>query len=277
MRIDRLEIPADRNLRNFEIDFDERAPMTVLLGSNGSGKSNLIENLVEIFLALEKGQVPSFKYAMTYYCHQKRIEVEADPQAKKSPLRVKVDGKSVSAKAFKDKASEYLPAHIFAYYSGTNSRLERLFAEPTKRYYKNNLNETRGHSSADSAGLRRFFLCRKEYGELAFLSLFFEDSEFARFIRNDILRFESFESALFVLKTPWWAKSKTGNDFYWGARGSFTEFIDRLRDVALAPIKNAESLELDVRGRAQSIERLYLFIQSLEQLSGYVPRTKPPN
>ncbi len=273
MRIDRLEIPANRNLRNFKIDFDERAPMTVLLGLNGSGKSNLIENLVEIFLALEKGQAPSFKYAMTYFCHQKRIEVEADPQAKKSPLRVKVDGEAVSAKSFRDKANEYLPTHIFAYYSGTNSRLEKLFRGPLKKYYNDNLYENPGYSKTDLPILRRFFLCRKEYGELAFLSLFFEDTEFAHFIRNKILRFESFESALFVLKTPWWIKSKTRNDFYWGAKGRFTDFIDRLRKLALAPIKNAESLELDVRGRVQDIERLYLFIQNLEQLH----RLRAPN
>jgi predicted ATPase len=271
MRIERLEIPNHRNLRNFRIAFDETAPMTVLLGPNGSGKSNLIENLVEIFLALEKGEAPSFKYSMTYYCYGKRIEVAGDPDAGSSRerLQIRVDGREMKAAAFRRAARDHLPAHIFAYYSGTNARLEKLFAEPTKRYYKANLNETRGRGAGggDDAGLRRFFLCRKDYAELAFLALFFEDQAFAQHLRRDVLGFEQFDSALFVLKTPWWAQSKTRSDFYWGARGSFTAFLDRLREAALAPIKNEESLEFDVRGRTQGVERLYLFIQSLEHLN----------
>ena len=56
MRLDRLSIPNYRNLRSFEIDFDESQPTTVLLGRNGSGKSNLIEAIVEIFRELELGR-----------------------------------------------------------------------------------------------------------------------------------------------------------------------------------------------------------------------------
>ena len=40
MRLDRLSIPNYRNLRSFEIDFDESQSTTVLIGRNGSGKSN---------------------------------------------------------------------------------------------------------------------------------------------------------------------------------------------------------------------------------------------
>ena len=53
MRIDWLKLPRFRNLREFEINFDESQPTTVVLGRNGSGKSNLIEALVEIFRDLE--------------------------------------------------------------------------------------------------------------------------------------------------------------------------------------------------------------------------------
>ena len=62
MRLDRLSIPNYRNLRSFEIDFDESQPTTVLIGRNGSGKSNLIEAIVEIFRELELGGAPGFAY-----------------------------------------------------------------------------------------------------------------------------------------------------------------------------------------------------------------------
>src|SRR5437764_396420 len=56
MRLDYLKIDSFKNLNNFEVDFEETAgePVTVLLGRNGSGKSNLIEALVIIFRDLNK-------------------------------------------------------------------------------------------------------------------------------------------------------------------------------------------------------------------------------
>ena len=66
MRLDRLSIPNYRNLRSFEIDFDESQPTTVLIGRNGSGKSNLIEAIVEIFCELELSGTPSFAYTLQY-------------------------------------------------------------------------------------------------------------------------------------------------------------------------------------------------------------------
>ena len=66
MRLDRLSIPNYRNLRSFAIDFDESQPTTVLLGHNGTGKSNLIEAIVEIFRELELGSSTSFAYELNY-------------------------------------------------------------------------------------------------------------------------------------------------------------------------------------------------------------------
>ncbi|HKP45934.1 MAG TPA: AAA family ATPase, partial [Pyrinomonadaceae bacterium] len=60
MRLDWLRLPNYKNLRNFEIDFDEKQPTTVLLGCNGSGKSNLLEAIVEIFRDLELKHTSSF-------------------------------------------------------------------------------------------------------------------------------------------------------------------------------------------------------------------------
>ena len=49
MRIDKLWIKDFKNLKDFEIDFDENQMTTVLIGRNGTGKSNLIEAIVIIF------------------------------------------------------------------------------------------------------------------------------------------------------------------------------------------------------------------------------------
>ena len=49
MRIDRVFIDGFRNLRAVEADFDENCLTSVIIGENGSGKSNLIEAIVEVF------------------------------------------------------------------------------------------------------------------------------------------------------------------------------------------------------------------------------------
>jgi recombinational DNA repair ATPase RecF len=72
MRLDRLHIPSYRNLRSFEIDLDESQPTTVLLGRNGTGKSNLIEAIVEILRELELGGAPAFAYTLDYTCRERR-------------------------------------------------------------------------------------------------------------------------------------------------------------------------------------------------------------
>jgi predicted ATPase len=266
MRIDWLKIPSDRNLKNLEINFDETVPIAVLLGRNGSGKSNLIENIVEIFLALESAApVARFAYEMQYFCHGHRVQVDADPNRQKDRIKFSVDGNSVTLAAFKRGLREYLPKYVFAYYSGWNDRLEKVFTAPTRKYYQRNL------ESKDSEAVRRFFFCRKDYANLALLALFFEDHALAQYIREELLGIESFDSALFVLKAPYWSKSSgqsrsEGNDFFWGARGNFSDFMERLRAASLAPIRNLELTEPDVRGRNQSSERLYLYLKDRESL-----------
>lgn len=266
MRIDWLKIPADRNLKNLDIDFDETVPIAVLLGRNGSGKSNLIENIVEIFLALENASpVARFAYQMQYFCHGHQIRVDADPNRQKDRIKFSIDGASITQTAFKRGLREYLPKYVFAYYSGWNDRLEKIFTSPTRKYYQSNL------ESKDSEAVRRFFFCRKDYANLALLALFFEDHALAQYIREELLGIESFDSALFVLKAPYWSKSSAhsrpeGNDFFWGARGNFGDFMERLRAASLAPIRNLELTESDVRGRSQSNERLYLYLKDRESL-----------
>src|ERR1041384_633345 len=96
MRLDRLSIPNYRNLRSFDIDFDESQPTTVLIGSNGSGKSNLIEAIVEIFRELELGGAPAFAYTLEYACREHTIKINADPERPSKRLDITVDGKAMS-------------------------------------------------------------------------------------------------------------------------------------------------------------------------------------
>ena len=160
---------------------------------------------------------------------------------------------------------------MFAYYSGWSGRLERHFDQTTRRYYDRILKNPEGDMP-----LRRMFFCRKEYSQLVLLAFFLARSESARQLLEKYLGIKGFDSALFVLKTPWWrgggAPNKTqlsyGDPRFWYARGAFKGFLGRLWDRALAPIRNTEAVERDVRRQGESTERLYLFIKNQTELGG---------
>ncbi len=271
MRLDRLSIPNYRNLRSFEIDFDESQPTTVLIGRNGSGKSNLIEAIVEIFRELELGGTPSFAYTLQYVCREHTIQIDADPARPSRRLDITVDGKPVTQTAFQRDLDTYLPNYVFAYYSGWSSRLERHFDRPTRRHYDRILKSPDRHLP-----LRRLFFCRKEYSQLVLLAFFLAQPASARELLERYLGIKRFESALFVLKTPWWRgrgapnkmQQAEGDARFWYARGAFKGFLDRLWGRALAPIRNTEAVERDVRRQGESTERLYLFIKNEAELAG---------
>src|ERR1700730_17576643 len=77
MRIDRLKIRGFKNLDDVDIDFDQDSLETVLIGQNGSGKSNVIEALATIFRDLDYPRRDSeFDYYIAYDCKDHRIEID---------------------------------------------------------------------------------------------------------------------------------------------------------------------------------------------------------
>jgi energy-coupling factor transporter ATP-binding protein EcfA2 len=264
MRIDWLKISNYRNLQNFEIDFDESQSTTVLLGHNGSGKSNLQEAIVEIFRELESGRPASFQYSIRYFCYGKNIEVKATPNSKKR-LQISVDGKMITNTEFSKNKELLLPQYIFGYYSGWSSRLEQQFEAPTRKFRNQVLRNK-------DIPPRRFFFCRKDYSQLVLLAFFLTDSPEAKKLLREYLQIDTFETALFVIKKPARPLGGTSNldavdPRFWNTGGAFLPFLERLWNRSLAPIRNTEIIERDIRRRGEATERLYLFIKNQDQLS----------
>jgi predicted ATPase len=270
MRLDWIDIPSYRNLRSFHIDFDEKQPTTVLIGRNGTGKSNLIEALVEIFRELELGGTPTFTYSLQYFCRERTIRIDADPSRSTRRLEITVDGKPLTQTAFQRDMDTYLPNYVFAYYSGWSGRLERHFDRPTRKHYERILK-----SPDRELPLRRLFFCRREYSQLVLLAFFLAGPAGTDELVRRYLDIKQFESALFVLKKPWWRgggaptriQKAEGDPLFWYARGAFKGFLTRLWRVAFAPIRNTEAVERDVRRQGETTERLYLFIKNAAELN----------
>jgi len=96
MRLDYLKIGSAKdspthqfkNLKDVCIDFHERESITVVIGWNGTGKSNVLEALAIIFRDLiQKEKIPAFAYELRYEIgsgiNKKYVTVQADPDLEK--------------------------------------------------------------------------------------------------------------------------------------------------------------------------------------------------
>src|SRR4249920_882996 len=120
MKLRKLEISEFKNLRNFTIEF-ENTLTTVLLGQNGTGKSNLLEALIIIFRDLDLGDPPAFKYKLNYECRDNEIHIDADPARsnKREQVRIIISKhdeipRMIPYSQFhSDSDRRYLPSYVF--------------------------------------------------------------------------------------------------------------------------------------------------------------------
>lgn len=126
--------------------------------------------------------------------------------------------------------------------------------------------------------LRRLFYCRGGHSQLVLLAcLLSDDPLFQKVLKN--LHIESLESALFVLKEPHRLREKRrsgkfdeqelneGDPRFWYARGNVvSEFLDKLWQIAWAPIAQEATKQIDFRGRTEQQRQLYLFVPNEAKL-----------
>src|SRR5579872_1968510 len=130
MQLTKLEINGYKNLNGLIIDFQDKDCISVIIGNNGSGKSNIIEAISFIFAVLYKQNVkkfkPTFVYSIEYTISDKKIKINFD-----GSINVYyVNETKLTKKDFYLKSEEYLPSQVIASYSGEESRLWSRFYEP---------------------------------------------------------------------------------------------------------------------------------------------------
>jgi len=272
MRIKTLWIEEFKNLRNFGIKFENHLT-TVLIGRNGSGKSNLLEAIAIIFrdldLELKNSDALRFEYYIEYECKGNQIVVDANPNQTRdnkdkqltlngekiftrrtSRLSITVNGKQIPMKQFFENKDEYLPNHVFGYYSGPTNRLAQHFS-----YHQDKFD--REQREGKERPLRPLFFALPVHSQFVLLAYFtypeFGDREFLeKFIGVDHL-----ESVLFVIQKPDWAKFKSSQDPFWGATGLPRVFLEKMFNVAQAPTRD----NVD-----RPNEKLYLHVKDIHDL-----------
>lgn len=155
MKLEKLHLKGFKNLTGndtwFTIDFVDDCKTTVLIGNNGSGKSNVIEAISSIFSALYKKSLNrlSFKFDLYYSIENNKFRISKKDKVRfKRCLNGNTSYSDVSQEVFYSESShpyavqfESMPSQIIALYSGEESRLwEKYYKEFYLKYNSDVIN-----------------------------------------------------------------------------------------------------------------------------------------
>ena len=283
MKIDYLEIRSRfKNLADVRIDFDETNLMTVIVGRNGSGKSNVLEALVAIFRNLDLGEPPLFSFKIQYKLgsgpdNERWVWIDADPartpasrhyQAawSRSPDPQTATTPIPRSKLTRDRNgfAPFLPKYLFAYYSGPSDRLEDHFRRHRTDFYRRLL-----QSKVRLEGeIRPLFYAKPIHSQFVLLAFFLSDGdEWERDFLKEHLGISGLDSVHFVMRKPDWARQE--DERFWGAGGVVRAFLDKLYPYALAPLRLTRLEDLSLTGRRLKNEFVHLFVPDLESLQKF--------
>lgn len=309
MRLDKLTIGSAKdspthqfkNLKNVTIDFDQDHWVTVVIGWNGTGKSNVLEALAIIFRDLiGKKRTPAFAFRLAYRMgageNLRHIHIDADPDREKDPFTIHVAGdaqargegtltpfiegeapvsalrgKAIKLTAFLNADNEYLPRYVFSYYSGESPRMHEVF----RPYLENYDSKLR---NGEDPGLKRLFYAMPVHSQFVLLAFLIQQSDVVRAFLDDHLGLdpdEGIESVLFVLRQPpWKSKAADGDPRFWNARGVVRDFLSRLYDIALAPVEISRRVSTSIWNK-ETLQFKYLYVKDIAALRRLVGNQSP--
>lgn len=315
MRLDKLIIGSAKdspthqfkNLKNVTIDFDQDHWVTVVIGWNGTGKSNVLEALAIIFRDLiAQERKPAFAFQLAYRMGAgdklRHIHMDADPDRDNEPYTIHVAtdaeargegtlipfmdgeenisalrGQAIKLTAFLKAESEYLPRYVFSYYSGESPRMHEVFLPYLEKYDSKLRN-------GEDPGLKRLFYAMPVHSQFVLLAFMIKQSaEVRELLEKDmgINPDEGIESVLFVLKQPGWSKRRgkkkvdtDGDERFWGAKGVVQTFLDRLQGISLAPIRVKRDKPITLWNKEKT-EFQYLYVKDIDALRSLVGEQQP--
>jgi len=127
MKLKKVWIKGFKNLTGadgwFKLDFTDKDGITVLIGNNGSGKSNVLEAISAIFTGLFKmgtpQRKPKFEYEIEYVLNENdTYKLSLNKHGDEYRYNFHKDDTHIPTTTFKSNPSLYLPSSIIAIYSG---------------------------------------------------------------------------------------------------------------------------------------------------------------
>lgn len=179
MKLKKLKIKKYKNLIDFEANFEFGQGLSIFIGNNGSGKSNVLEAISGIFAnAYSAKVIHKFVYSLTYEIKGKEVKLEQTVYRR----QYFVDGKVVAIKELA--ALGLLPTNVIALYSGEDKRWWHNYYEPFYFKFTRDINAGTGNNLSP-----KMYYINKYYWDIALLSLIYSTAEDDKqFLRETIGR-----------------------------------------------------------------------------------------
>jgi predicted ATPase len=218
MRLRSVWISQYKNLRDFSLRFEGDGFIDIFVGKNGSGKSNFLEALIEIFDHLYDFEAdapgPGFDYA---------IDLEIDGKTTRTEWQ---DGQlTVDGRTRRTRGQAPLPENVIVYYSGQNRNVAAL----VERYEARFRRRVRG---ASLPGSPAFIGIGPEYKKLLILLLLLlpEDRRARQFLCEKLGILGTRGTVTLELDRPLFAGRRDYDhldpaDLFWGLDGITRDFL----------------------------------------------------
>ena len=146
MRLKRLWIDGFKNLNDFELDFTDKDGVTVLIGNNGSGKSNVLEAVSAIFSDLyniqnSRRKKVEFSYKIEYTFNDSRIVINVVYEDDNIDYYFAKYEKEKFDKINNAQLTNYLPSNVLMVYSGEDVRIMKQYYEPFRKKFQQAIRE----------------------------------------------------------------------------------------------------------------------------------------
>lgn len=255
MRLRSVWISEYKNLRDFSVGFDGEGFIDIFVGKNGSGKSNFLEALIEIFDHIfdfdPDAAGPGFDYAISFEIAGAETRIEWRDGG------LAINGR----KGRRTIGATHLPDHILVYYSGHNPNVGELI----DRYEDKFSSKIDGPGFADSP---RILPVDGEIKDLLLaMMLLLPDNHPGRAALLQRLGIKAIKPELrVVLQRPRYARGRSADQFniddvqgdkYWKPRGATKDFLDRLDSCQSPP---PERGRIRTQGYQAEIDTYFLFL-----------------
>lgn len=173
LRLKKLWAKDYKNLKDLTIDFERGDGFSMLIGTNGSGKSNVLELLSGIFhdAYMEDSFTIESDYRIEYELEGKTVVI--NKTLKRRQFRIN----NILQKRISFIHQQALPKNVVAIYSGEESRLWDNFYEYFYSQYIRNTNNTSKHTEE-----MKLIYVNKFYWNIAlFIMIFSENADITSF------------------------------------------------------------------------------------------------
>ena len=176
VRLKKLYIENYKNLKDFIADFESGNGLSILIGNNGSGKSNFLEIISGIFHDLFK-EKSSRKIDCDYTLEYLLDDISCKIEQRGGTLRCYAPKLKARDRFISDNA----PNSVIGLYSGEEDRLWTQFYQP---YYNAYIRRIQTNQYQDRM---RLILIDKRYWNIALLTLLLSNnSTLAPFIKEEL-------------------------------------------------------------------------------------------